>query len=165
MATTQYNSILLFFVGVSPLAGRCRRWVIFEPFPNCPILDFNSCICGFCHQSVESCSGQTRILVTREAENKYSKSTQRVSVFWSGVDICFRLELLASMAAAYRCHEEELPRRAWWDRSLLSGGLKQCPSWLASCTEDGCRRDFQATVWKQSTVCHVQRRLASVSPR
>lgn len=42
---------------------------------------------------------------------------------------------------------------------------KQCPSWLASCREDGCRGDFQASVWKQSTVCHVLRPLASVSPR
>lgn len=68
-------------------------------------------------------------------------------------------------ATAYRCHEEEVSRRAWWDRSLLSGGLKQCPSWLASCREDGCRGDFQASVWKQSIVCHVQRQLVSVSPR
>lgn len=43
---------------------------------------------------------------------------------------------------------------------------KQCPSWLASSSrEDGCRGDSQATVWKHSTVCHVQRRLAErVSP-
>lgn len=71
----------------------------------------------------------------------------------------------ASRLLRYRCHEEELSRRAWWDRSLLSGGLKQCPSWLASCREDGCRGNFQASVWKQSIVCHVQRQLASVSPR
>lgn len=42
---------------------------------------------------------------------------------------------------------------------------KQCPSWLASSREDGCRGDFQASVWKHSTVYRVQRRLASVSPR
>lgn len=42
---------------------------------------------------------------------------------------------------------------------------KQCPSWLASSREDGCRGDFQASVWKHSTACRVQRRLASVSPR
>lgn len=38
--------------------------------------------------------------------------------------------------------------------------------WLASSSgEDGCRGDSQATVWKHSTDCHVQRRLASVSAR
>lgn len=42
---------------------------------------------------------------------------------------------------------------------------KQCPSWLASSREDGCRGDSRASVWKHSTVCHVQRRLAGVSPR
>lgn len=64
----------------------------------------------------------------------------------------------------YVSHEEELARRAWWDSRLLSGGLNTVPQ-LASCREDGCSGEFQANVWKQRTVCHVERRLAFVSPR
>lgn len=42
---------------------------------------------------------------------------------------------------------------------------KQCPSWLASSGEDGCRGDSQASVRQHSAVCHARRRLAGVSPR
>ena len=60
-------------------------------------------------------------------------------------------------------YEEETARRAWWDSRLLTGGPRTVPQ-LASCREDGCSGDVQASVWKQWTVCHVSRRLAFVSP-
>lgn len=65
-----------------------------------------------------------------------------------------------------KSHEEEASRRAWWDRSLGRGGLgNSAPAgWLAGSGEDGCRGDFQASVWKHSGgVRHVGPALATVS--
>lgn len=68
-------------------------------------------------------------------------------------------------AATSRSHEEEASRRAWWDRSLGRGGLgNSAPAgWLAGSGEDGCRGDFQASVWKHSGARHVGPPLATVS--
>lgn len=73
----------------------------------------------------------------------------------------------SATAAAFTSlnHEEEASRRAWWDRSLGRGGLRNSApaGWLAGSGEDGCRGDFQASVWKHSGVRHVGPALATVS--
>lgn len=71
----------------------------------------------------------------------------------------------AAAASTSLSHEEEASRRAWWDRSLGRGGLENSApaGWLAGSGEDGCRGDFQASVWKHSGVRHVGPALATVS--
>lgn len=62
-----------------------------------------------------------------DADSKRGQSTTQLCIFsciFSVDSSCFHGQ---QHYTTYGCHEEEVSRRAWWDRSLLSGGLRTVP--------------------------------------
>lgn len=72
------------------------------------------------------------------------------------------------VATANRCHEEEVSRRAWWDRSLLSGGLETVPQLAGQQQRRWLQRGFSGqclkTQHRLSCSATTSRRVTPVVP-
>lgn len=64
----------------------------------------------------------------RQKERESKAMLRMLNVFYYLVwTVAASSATAAVYATTHRCHEEEPSRRAWWDRSLLCGGLETVP--------------------------------------